>query len=275
VSSAPSPEDTRPPSPVVARDAATVLLARDAPAGVEVLLLERHQSSRMAPGAHAFPGGRVEPTDAPPDAERLCRGLTRDAAAATLRDVAPAERAIGYWVAALREAFEETGLLLACDAAGTPVAQDGPLAERLATLRHRCRTEPAAFRAMLLDEGWALATDRMAYWAHWITPEERPVRYDTRFFVAAAFAGAAPAPDDQEVVGFRWLTADGALAQHAAGAITVPMVTQRILGSIAGYPTVDAILAAAPAREIRAVRPRIVRRGGKEQILLPDDPEWY
>jgi 8-oxo-dGTP pyrophosphatase MutT (NUDIX family) len=252
-----------------------VLLARDAPAGVEVLLLERHRASRMAPGAHAFPGGRVEPTDAPRDAERFCRGLTRGAAAATLRDVAPAERAIGFWVAALREAFEETGILLACDAAGTPLVPAGALAQRLAARRDRCRAEPADFRAMLLDEGWALATDRMAYWAHWITPEERPVRYDTRFFVAAAFAGATPAPDNHEVVGFRWLTAKGALAQAAAGAITVPMVTQRILGSIAGYATVDAMLAAAPAREITAVRPRILQRGGKERILLPDDPEWY
>jgi 8-oxo-dGTP pyrophosphatase MutT (NUDIX family) len=275
VSSAPSSEDARRPSPVAARDAATVLLVRDAPAGVEVLLLERHRGSRMAPGAHAFPGGRVEPTDAPADAERFCRGLSRDAAAAALRDVAPAERAIGFWVAALREAFEETGLLLACDAAGTPLSPDGPPAERPAAHRGRCRTDPAAFPAMLLDEDWALATDRMAYWAHWITPEERPVRYDTRFFVAAAFAGAAPVPDNQEVVGCRWLTAAGALAQHAAGAITVPMVTQRILGSIADYVTVGAILAAAPAREIRAVRPRILQREGKERILLPDDPEWY
>jgi 8-oxo-dGTP pyrophosphatase MutT (NUDIX family) len=271
VSSTPSPDASPSPSPVVARDAATVLLARDATAGVEVLLLERHGASRMAPGAYAFPGGRVEATDAPADAERLCRGLSRSAAAAALRDVTPAERAIAFWVAALREAFEETGLLLAYDAGGTPLSStEGPAAHR-----QRCRTDPAAFRAMLLDEGWALATDRMAYWAHWITPEERPVRYDTRFFVAAAFAGATPVPDNQEVVGFRWLTAAGALAQHAAGAITVPMVTQRILDSIAGYATVSAILAAAPAREIRAVRPRILQRDGKERILLPDDPEWY
>ena len=115
----------------------------------------------------------------------------------------------------------------------------------------------------------------MHFLARAITPPGRPRRYDTRFFVAAAFAGAAPAPDNQEVVGFRWLTADGALAQAAAGAITVPMVTQQILASIAGYPTVDALLAAAPAREIRAVRPRIVQRGGQERILLPGDPEWY
>jgi 8-oxo-dGTP pyrophosphatase MutT (NUDIX family) len=252
-----------------------VLLVRDAPAGVEVLLLERHQASKMAPGAYAFPGGRVEAADAPGDAERLCRGLTRDAAAAMLGDVTPAEQAIGFWIAALREAFEETGLLLACDAAGTPVFPAGPVAERLAAGRQRCRTDPAAFRAMLLEEGWTLATDRMAYWAHWITPEERPVRYDARFFVAAALAGATPVPDDHEVVAFRWSTAAGALAQHAAGAITVPMVTQRILGSIAGYPTVDAILAAGSGREIRPVRPRIVTSEGKERILLPGDPGWY
>jgi 8-oxo-dGTP pyrophosphatase MutT (NUDIX family) len=252
-----------------------VLLARDAPAGVEVLLLERHGASKMAPGAYAFPGGRVEATDAPADAERLCRGLTREAAAAALGDVAPAERAIGFWVAALREAFEETGLLLACDAGGTPLAPDGSLAERLGAGRHRCRTDPVAFRAMLLEEGWVLATDRMTYWAHWITPEERPVRYDTRFFVAAALDGAAPVPDNQEVVGFRWLTAAGALAQSAAGAITVPMVTQQILASIAGYPTVAALLAAGPGREIRPVRPRILTRDGTERIVLPGDPEWY
>jgi 8-oxo-dGTP pyrophosphatase MutT (NUDIX family) len=252
-----------------------VLLARDAPAGVEVLLLERHRASKMAPGAFAFPGGRVEPADAPADAERLCRGLTRGGAAAARGDVAPAERAIGFWVAALREAFEETGLLLACDRNGTPLSLDGPLAERLSVRRQRCRTDPAAFRAMLLEEGWVLATDRMTYWAPWITPEERPVRYDARFFVAAAFDGAAPVPDNQEVVGFRWLTATGALAESAAGTITVPMVTQRILDSIAGYPTVAALRAAGPGREIRPVRPRILTRDGQERIVLPGDPEWY
>ena len=92
------------------RDAATVVLGRDAPAGVEVLLLERHRQSPMAPGAFAFPGGRVETGDAAADAERVCHGLTAAEAAAILHDVHPAERAIGFWIAALREAFEEVGL---------------------------------------------------------------------------------------------------------------------------------------------------------------------
>jgi 8-oxo-dGTP pyrophosphatase MutT (NUDIX family) len=260
--------------PVVARDAATVLLVREA-AGVEVLLLERHPRSRMAPGAFAFPGGRVETGDSPPEADRLCRGLTAGTAGAILRDVIPPERAIGFWLAGLREVFEETGLLLACDPAGTPVRAHGPVRRRLADHRRRCRADSGAFPAMLREEGWRLATDRMAYWAHWITPEERPVRYDTRFFVAAALPDPEPEPDGVEVVGCRWLTPEAASAGHEAGEITLPLVTRMVLGSIASYRTVSAMLAAAPTREIRPIRPRIVQAGGQERILLPDDPGWF
>lgn len=259
-------------SPVVAREAATVLLVRDAGDAVEVLLLERHRASPMSPGALAFPGGRVEVSDSPPDAERVCRGLTAAGAAARLPDVTPPERAVGFWIAALREAFEETGLLLAYERTGSPVGLDAP---RRLEDRGRCRTASAGFHAMLLAEGWTLATDRMAYWAHWITPEERPIRYDTRFFVAAAFPHGTPEPDGVEVVAFRWLTPEAALAHHVAGDLMLPMVTQEILRSIAPYPTVAALLAAAPARAIRPVRPRIVVAEGQERILLPDDPEWF
>src|SRR5262249_38078656 len=244
-------------------------------AGLEVLLLERHRGSRMAPGAYAFPGGRVEAADAPADAERLCRGLSAAAAAARLPDVRPPERAIGFWIAARREGFEETGLLLACDAAGRPLVTDARAAARFAEHRRRCRADSRFFRTMLLEEALRLATDRMAYWAHWITPEERPVRYDTRFFVAAAFPDGAPEPDGVEVVGYRWLTPAAAVAQHRAGDLTLPGVTQQILASVGNSASVAALLAAAPAREIRAIRPRIVWADGKEKILLPDDPGWF
>ncbi|HEV8674563.1 MAG TPA: NUDIX hydrolase [Methylomirabilota bacterium] len=260
--------------PVVARDAATVILARDAAGGAEVLLLERHGRSRMAPGAFAFPGGRVEADDSAPDWERLCRGLTAAEAARVLPDVPPSQ-AIGFWTAAIREVFEETGLLLAYDRAGAPFASRTLASTPIAEYRARCRDDSRAFRALVAGEGLALATDRMAYWAHWITPEERPVRYDTRFFVAAAPPGGTPEPDGIEVVGARWLTAAAALAQHRAGALTLPAVTQEILGSIRPYPTATALVAAAAAREIRPIRPRIVLADGQERILLPGDPGWF
>jgi 8-oxo-dGTP pyrophosphatase MutT (NUDIX family) len=103
-----------------AREAPTIVLARDGGAGLEVLLLERHGRSRMAPGAFAFPGGRLEATDAAPDAERLCHGLTATDAARILHDVRPPERAIGFWMAVLRELFEETGMPLAYGRDGAP-----------------------------------------------------------------------------------------------------------------------------------------------------------
>jgi 8-oxo-dGTP pyrophosphatase MutT (NUDIX family) len=259
---------------VVARDAATVVLARDGTSGVEVLLLERHRGSPMAPGAFAFPGGRVEADDAAADWEPLCRGLTASGAAAVLRGVRPPARPIGFWVAALREAFEEAGVLLAWAPGGSPFVAE-TLGPALEAHRARCRTSGAALRALLAEHGLALATDRLAYWAHWITPEERPVRYDTRFFVATAPPGVEALPDGVEVVGARWLAPAEALTLQRAGELTLPGVTREILASVAPFPSAAALLAGAAARDIRPIRPRIVLAEGRERILMPGDPGYY
>lgn len=263
---------------VHARDASTVVLVRDAAdglPGLEVLLLERHADSRFAPGAFAFPGGRVEADDAWPDADRLCRGLTTTEAAGALRDVQPADRAIGFWIAALREVFEETGLLLAHGPSGAPFSPDPAARLRLVAHRARCRRDGATFRTMLIEEELTLATDRMVYYAHWITPDERPIRYDTRFFVAAAFPGEMPDPDGVEMVGWRWLAPAEALAQHRAAEITLPFPTQETLRSFAGHDDVAGLLGAARHREIRPLQPRVVRTDAGERILMPGDPGYF
>jgi 8-oxo-dGTP pyrophosphatase MutT (NUDIX family) len=255
--------------------AATIVLARDGETGLEVLLLERHGRSRFAPGAFAFPGGRIEAADAPPDAPRFCRGLTRAEAARTLGDVEPPEHAIAFWVGVLRELFEETGLLLAYAPDGELFHPDPDTGTRLARHRSRCRFDTRAFLAMLGEEGLTLATDRMVYYAHWITPEERPVRYDARFFVAAAPATAAPEPDGLETVGHRWLDPGDAVARSRGGELSLVFVTRAVLESMAPYPDVRALLQAARTREIRAIRPRVVRVDGAERILLPGDPGYF
>jgi 8-oxo-dGTP pyrophosphatase MutT (NUDIX family) len=257
------------------RDAATVILGRDAARGPEILLLERHRDSRFLPGAFAFPGGRVETQDGAPAAAARCHGLSPEEAARILGDVTPPGRALGFWVAALRELFEETGLLVARAGAGALLPGDATTVARLGDQRARCRRDPAAFPAVLGAEALVLALDRMAYCAHWITPEERPVRYDARFFVAAAPPAATPDPDGVEMVRACWLTPAEALARHAAGDLVLPFPTRQILRTLVGPPTVDELLAAARSKAVRAVRPRVVGEAGREQILLPGDPGYY
>jgi 8-oxo-dGTP pyrophosphatase MutT (NUDIX family) len=264
------------PAAATAAPAATVVLARDGAAGIEVLLLERHGASRFAPGAFAFPGGRIEAADAPAGAEGFCRGLTAEAAARTLRDVEPPAQAIGYWIGVLRELFEETGLLLTCGRSTGLCVPEAGHRGRLAGHRARSRAVPGAFIEMLVEEDLRLATDRLVYYAHWITPEERPVRYDARFFVGAAPADATPEPDGHEIVGYRWLGPQAAIEQARSGEITVLFVTRAILQSMTPYPDVPALLAAARTRDIRPIRPRIVRAAsGAERILLPGDPGYF
>jgi 8-oxo-dGTP pyrophosphatase MutT (NUDIX family) len=188
-------------------------------------------------------------------------------------DVRPPEHAIGFWVAALREAFEEAGILLTYGPRDRPV--DSESLGDVRARRTRCRADSAAFGRMLTELDLALATDRVAYWAHWITPEERSIRYDTRFFVTPARPDQTPEPDGAEMVSARWIQPAEALGRHQAGEFVLPLPTQRILASIAEHRGVDALLAAARGREIRAVRPRIVREAGAERILLPGDPGWF
>lgn len=261
---------SRPPTP---REAASVILVRDVPDGLEVLLLQRHPESRFSPGAYAFPGGRVELSDAAADMEARCRGLTRAEAARHLPGVEPPERAIGFWVAALREAFEEAGILLAYRLDQEPVST-ASLAKARAC-RAECRQDSALFGRLLADLGLTLATDRTAYWAHWITPEERPIRYDTRFFVAPAWPGQVPEPDGVEMVAARWMRPEEALASHRDRALVLPLPTQGILTSLAEHRDAEALLQAARGREVRPVRPRIVRDAGGERVLLPHDPGWF
>ena len=255
------------------REAASVILTRDVPGGLEVLLLQRHPDSRFSPGAFAFPGGRVEPADAGTGIEARCRELGRAEAARYLPDVEPPERAISFWVAALREAFEEAGVLLAYGPDARPM-DAGTLGDVHAQ-RARCRENSAVFGRLLADLNLVLATDRVAYWAHWITPEERPIRYDTRFFVAAAWPDQSPEPDGLEMVAARWIGPSDALARHRARELVLPFPTQRILASLSDHHDVGALLAAAREQDVRPVRPRIVRDGSAERILLPQDPGWF
>jgi 8-oxo-dGTP pyrophosphatase MutT (NUDIX family) len=260
------------PPPVVPVPAASLVLLRDRPeGGVETLLIQRHHRSKFAPGDFVFPGGKVEVEDRPVDAEAWCTGPDEPTAAGTLelREPGPA---LGYWVGAVREAFEEVGILLAYGADGRSAALDDT---RLREHRRACQRDHRAFWHMLRTEGLRLATDQLVYFAHWITPEERPMRFDTRFFVAPMPAGQEAEADEHEIVAVRWLTPAEALQARTRGEISLRLPTMKNLGVFDGAPSTTEVLGRLAGLRVAPIRPRMVSEQGAPRTLLPGDPGYF
>ena len=145
--------------------AATVTLVRDGAQALEVLMMKRNMQSTFVPGRYLFPGGHVDPTDALADVYSHCKGL--DDATASKR-LGIESGGLAYWVAAIRECFEESGLLLAHSENGIPIAHER--AAQLAQYRKAVAKGDHPFDALLRDEGLTLEVDALVYFAHWITP---------------------------------------------------------------------------------------------------------
>jgi 8-oxo-dGTP pyrophosphatase MutT (NUDIX family) len=261
------------PVPATPAPAATLVLLRDRPAGgVECLLMRRHLKSKFAAGDFVFPGGKIEADDIPDDAVDWCRGLEVKAAARRL-SLEPAPRtALGFWIGAIRETFEEAGLLLAVDAQGRDVSVDAP---RFADYRKACHADHRAFWTMVRAEGLRLTTDRNVYFARWITPEEQPLRFDTRFFAAPAPAGQEPTGDDYEMTDLKWLTPQEAVEAQGRGEITLRNPTVKNLMLFDGARDTAHALERVRDREVPTIRPRIIMEGDQRRVLMPGDPGYF
>lgn len=251
--------------PLTPRPAATVTLVRDGLAGIEVLMVERSAQSVFVPSNYVFPGGALDAGDS--EAEDLCAGMS-DARASHLLGIAAG--GLAYWVAAIRETFEEVGLLLAYDKAGKLVELVEPEAiSHFGAQRHDLEHRRTTFNAFARAERLTLAADRMAYFSHWITPEGEPRRYDTRFFVAEAPPAQEPLHDNRETVSHLWVVPAAAIERHDAGEFKMRFPTICTLKLFAGYDSAANLVAALRRpREIRAILPRI-RADGRR--LLPGD----
>jgi 8-oxo-dGTP pyrophosphatase MutT (NUDIX family) len=219
------------------REAATVMLLRDAPE-LQVFMLRRNPRILFAPGASVFPGGAVDADDRDPELFARCRGCD-DAGASRL--LGHDRGALGYWVAAIREAFEEAGVLLADPGS---VGLEG-LPDARAALARGERT----FLDLVVADDLVLDCGALHPFAHWITPPRAPRRYDTWFFAAAAPEGHTYRHDDHETVASGWVTPERALRLGAAGDIELIRPTQRSLELLADFRSsagfLDAVAAAA------------------------------
>ena len=238
--------------PAKPRDAATLILLRDSDrpsGGIEVLLLQRHARSAFLPGVHVFPGGVVEEVDFAPEMAALCHGLSFHRAQRIIKDVSPPVQSLGFFVAAIREAFEEAGILLAHGNRGQPSLDDRQMV-RLGRSRSEVHANPSSFLSLLKQEGLKLAADRLFYFAHWITPEVLPIRFDARFFVAAAPPGQEASPDGKETVEARWISPQDALEEHRKGRLKFAPPTFHSLNELVDFRSVDEAIASTRERMI-------------------------
>lgn len=255
--------DFTPPLP---RQAATVMLVRDGSGPPEVLLLRRHGRSGFAADAWVFPGGVVDAADRGLSLVDRLDGPSPDAWAGRLGVGDPAE-ALGYVAAALREAFEETGILLARHASGEPARAN----ERLEVARRALLSEVVGLRDVVVGQDLRLAGDGLLYLAHWITPTPEPRRYDTRFFLARAEPGAVCLPHAEEMTDSVWLTAADAVRHFEEGGLRLLPPTIHTLRRLAAFGSVEAIFAALGDAPVPAILPemRVVPEG--VAIVLPEE----
>ncbi|SVD18262.1 uncharacterized protein METZ01_LOCUS371116, partial [marine metagenome] len=194
------------------RPAATVLLVRDKePEGLEVFLIERASKTNFG-GAFVFPGGKVDLEDGSEEMEKICKGPTDGEASFTL---GIEKGGLAYWVACIRECYEEAGILLAYRKDGKLFNPDNSREKNLyIKYRNRLNEGESILEEMNLKEDILLATDRLAYLSHWITPKVEKRRYTTRFFVAQAPAGQIALHDGTESINSLWISPQKAIKKQ-------------------------------------------------------------
>jgi 8-oxo-dGTP pyrophosphatase MutT (NUDIX family) len=252
------PEDFAGP-PARPRDAATVVLVRDGGAGLEAFLLRRVAGMAFAGGMTVFPGGGVDPRDA--DTSVAWSGPPPSWWAS--RFGCSVELATALVCAAVRETFEESGVLLAGPSASSVVADTGAFAAARAALVAR----ELSLAQFLAAEGLVLRADLLRPWANWLTPVEEPRRYDTYFFVAVLPSGQRADGATSEASDAAWQRPAEALADWKAGRRALMPPTWVTLAELDELGTVSAVLSSS--RAVSKVIPKLVREGDVLRVVVP------
>jgi len=232
-------------SHIEAKPAATVLLARDGDDGVEVFMVKRHHKIDFASGAMVFPGGKVDAADAEPGLRDYCAG------AEALDDIELALR-----IAAVRETFEECGVLLARPRGEAALVNAARLLE-LEGWAVKLNDNTATMADFVKAENLELALDELAYFAHWITPPLIPKRFDTHFFLAAAPTDQVAVHDGSESVDSAWSRPHEVIRAADADEVRLVFATRMNLTKLGAFDAAAAAMTATRARSVVTVQPKL------------------
>lgn len=261
--STPSMPSTSSATPVTPRPASATVMARDRlEGGIELFMVRRHVRSEFAPDVYVFPGGSVTDADRAVERERGVCAPTSDA------ESGPIALGSGFRAAAIRELFEEAGAMVA-RRDGEPLRVTEADLPRLAADRDGLNAHTLTLLEITRREDITLATDALLHWAHWITPEAMPKRFDTHFFLVAAPEGQQPAHDNLETTNSIWITPEDALAGFERGEFPLVFATIHQLQALTELANMDEARARFAGKTPITIMPRVVQRDGQDFILLP------
>jgi 8-oxo-dGTP pyrophosphatase MutT (NUDIX family) len=253
------------------RMAATVMLLRESSAeqGIEVFMVRRVAQTEFMPDTYVFPGGAAS------DDDRLAEQEEGICAAVASTDADPqghTRLGSGLRAAAIRELFEEANVLLAYQH-GAMLAINEQIAPRFESYRRAFNEGKGSLITMARQEHLTLATDRLAYFAHWITPEIMPKRYDTHFFLATAPAAQEALYDSLETSEGLWITPTTALARYAQHEFPIAFPTYHQLRDLASFQSVAEALEATKTRYVPTHQPLVTRKDGSVYVSLPEEAD--
>jgi 8-oxo-dGTP pyrophosphatase MutT (NUDIX family) len=251
------------------------MLLRETGGSVEVLVIRRHEQLAFMGGMWVFPGGTVSKADASDEslAQVPQASQSRCAQLDDLSGPLDRRQCIALAIAACRETFEESGVLLATTTEGRDCS--GEVVARLQEHRRATNAQPELFARMLAAENLVLEIDRLVYWAHWITPSIVPRRFDTRFFIAAVPEGQEAVIDSTETIDHAWMSPAALIDAAAAGKMPVSQPTlfnlMELRASLQQHGSLDDLIAGEAQRHIVPVLPKMLQEGPLTMVL-PWDP---
>jgi len=255
--------------------ATTILLRNKEPEGFEVFLLKRHEKSSFMGGNYVYPGGRVDREDGSLEICSFSKGINPDEAQAILGRAISPEESFAHWIAGIRELFEEAGVLLAYDHKGKLLQMKDPQQrERFLHYRNPLQKDKISICEMAQKENLLFALDQLHYYAHWITPEARSERFDTRFFLTRYPSGQEATHDQKETTAGAWLTPRKALEENLIGEVVLSPPTLKTLEDLSRFESTDEVFGTLKSGDIRPVLPVLTKVESGALLIFPWDPEY-
>jgi 8-oxo-dGTP pyrophosphatase MutT (NUDIX family) len=251
----------------LAYESATIILVRERKGpGFEVYLLKRSMGSNFMAGNYVYPGGKVDEGDRSPEMASLCDNGP---------DCSPGQTDLPFRVAGIRELFEEAGILLANDRWGRQITmEDEKVKARFREYRDALHGAGITMRELAEKEGLLLRTGALRHFAHWITPEARPIRFDNHFFIAPFPPGQEAMADEKETTHGVWVTPEQALGENMRGTMVLSPPTLKTLEDMIPFNSFGELWVSLKEEGVSVILPVFVEARDYSFVVFPWDPEY-